>query len=230
MSSLNTYLQKIQDLTDKNMQILNLINSAFYSNTEHVSAMVGEESYTIPSFLHIENKLNDLEGNWDRLVSSPLKGEAAFVLDGSTRKIRIAGYETQPPAVDEISSLPEHFSVENNDVFKDFLTPLLYLKMDLGSIPDSVREVNVRKVVLKNASLQARMDAMKDEGIAVKGVSWLDVSPWLEGYTEDADYVLYDKIYRLPLRTVDYDGKFTVTGVTVELRQQSPHSQTPEAQ
>ena len=218
MSSLNTYLQKIQDLTDKNMQILNLINSAFYSNTEHVSAMVGEESYTIPSFLHIENKLNDLEGNWDRLVSSPLKGEAAFVLDGSTRKIRIAGYETQPPAVDEISSLPEHFSVENNDVFKDFLTPLLYLKMDLGSIPDSVREVNVRKVVLKNAALQSRMDAMKDEGIAVKGVSWLDVSPWLEGYTEDADYVLYDKIYRLPLRTVDYDGKFTVTGVTVTQR------------
>lgn len=220
MSSLNTYLQKIQDLTDKNMQILNLINSAFYSNTEHVSAIVGEESYTIPSFLHIENKLNDLEGNWDRLVSSPLKGEAAFVLDGSTRKIRIAGYETQPPAVDEISSLPAHFSVESNDVFKDFLTPLLYLRMDLGSIPDSVREVNVRKVVLKNAVLQSRMDAMKDEDrdMAVKGVSWLDVSPWLEGYTEDVDYVLYDKIYRLPLRTVDYDGKFTVTGVTVTQR------------
>lgn len=215
MSSLSAYLQKIQDLTDKNMQILSLINSAFYSSTEHVSAMVGDESYTIPSFLHIENKLNDLEGNWDRLVSSPLKGEAAFILDGSTRKIQITGYETQPPAIDTISPLPEHFSLEGNDVFKDFITPLLYLKMDLGSIPDSVREVSVRKVILKNPALQARMDAVKDDGKAVKEMSWLDAGPWLEGYTEDVDYVLYDKVYRLPLRTVDYDGKFTVTGVDV---------------
>lgn len=214
MSSFNNYLEKIQTLTDKNLQILSLINNAFYSNNEHVSAIVGDESYTIPSFLHIENKLNDLEGNWKRLVDSPLNGEASFVLDGSTRKIQLAGFETQPPAIDNIYNIPDHFSIENNDVFKDFVTPLVYLNMDLTNIPDFVREVNVRKVSLKSDNLKRIMDASNKDTSSTMGINWTDASSMLDGFTRGVDYVMYDKVYRLPLRTVDYDGKFIMTDIS----------------
>lgn len=218
MSSFNTYLEKIQALTDKNLQILSLINSAFYSNNEHVSAIINDETYTIPSFLHIENKLNDLEGNWKRLVDSPLRGEASFVLDGSTRKIQIAGFETQPPAVDNINNIPDHFSLESNDVFKDFITPLLYLNMDVSGIPDFVSEVNVRKVILKSQALKSRVDSLNKEASATISTDWTEASSLIDGFTEDIDYVMYDKVYRLPLRTVDYDGKFIVNDISVTQR------------
>lgn len=217
MSSFNTYLSKIQDLTDKNLQILTLLNSAFYSKNEHVSAIVGDSTYTIPSFLHIENKLNDLDGNWKRLVNSPLQGEASFVLDGNTRKIQIAGYETSPKPISSLTpTSTSQLYVESNDIFKDFITPIVSVRFVLDSIGSETHEVNVRKVTFRSEELQSWMDSMGDDTSAMKGVDWQTVGAKLEGYTDGVDYVLYDKIYRLPLTVNDYNGQFVMKSVSVD--------------
>lgn len=206
MSSFNDYLTKIQELTDKNLQILSLINESFYSRKTKASALIDGVSYTIPSFITIENKINDLEGNWKNLISAPDAGSAAFVLDGTTRRILLSGFETSPEALTTLKQYGDNkFYVESNDLLKDFISPLVYLKFDLNSLPLSVRSVNVRKITFKNDDISLPTSGATD---------WATISSLLENWTEDTDYVMYDKIYTLPLRVNDYDGTFTATDIT----------------
>ena len=206
MSSFNDYLTKIQELTDKNLQILSLINESFYSRKTKASALIDGVSYTIPSFITIENKINDLEGNWNKLIAAPDAGSAAFVLDGTTRRILLSGFETAPEAMTTLKQdEKDRFYVESNDILKDFISPLVYLKFDLNDLPLSVRNVNVRKVSFKNRDITLPTAGATD---------WATISSIFENWTEDTDYVMYDKIYSLPLRVNDYDGTFTATDIT----------------
>jgi DNA-binding SARP family transcriptional activator len=60
-SNLTEYLSQLQDLTQKNLNILSTINDAFTTKSEHLTINVDENtSYVIPSFIAIENKLNSL--------------------------------------------------------------------------------------------------------------------------------------------------------------------------
>ncbi len=204
MSSFKTYLDKIQELTDKNLQILSLLNESFYSRKTSTSAIVGDTTYTIPSFIVLENKINDLEGNWNRLISAPDAGSARFVLDGTSKKILLSGYETAPAALTELKH-DATFAVEENDVFRDFISPKIYMKFNLDELPANIKKVNVRKVSIKNS----------DVTLTPGATNWVDFWPLIEGYTEDVDYTLYDKIYDLPLYVNDYDGTFTVKDIDV---------------
>lgn len=208
MSSFKTYLDKIQELTDKNLQILSLLNESFYSRKTSASAIVGDTTYTIPSFIVLENKINDLEGNWSRLISAPDAGSARFVLDGTSKKILLSGYETAPAALTSLKH-DGYFAVEENDVFKDFISPKIYMKFTLDELPANIKKVNVRKVSIKNSDIDLGVTG------ATKATTWVDFWPVIEGYTENTDYTLYDKIYDLPLYINDYDGTFKVKDIEV---------------
>lgn len=202
MSSFKEYLDKIQELTDKNLQILSLLNESFYSRKTSTSAIVGDTTYTIPSFIILENKINDLEGNWNRLISAPDAGNARFVLDGNSRKILLSGYETAPASLSTLKP-DTYFAVEPNDVFKDFISPNIYLKFNLDELPANIKKVNVRKVSIKNSNIS----------LTPGNTTWVDFWPSIEGYTDQIDYTLYDRVYELPLYVNDYDGEFTVTDI-----------------
>ena len=56
MASFAAYMSKLQELTEMNLSLLNLINDSLYSNAEHVTANINGTDYSIPSFIYIENK------------------------------------------------------------------------------------------------------------------------------------------------------------------------------
>ena len=68
MSSVTEYLSQLQTLTKKNLEILNAINSAFFTKKNHLSVNVGDANYVIPSFISLENKINALEENFNNLI------------------------------------------------------------------------------------------------------------------------------------------------------------------
>ena len=202
MASFAAYMSKLQELTEMNLSLLNLINDSLYSNAEHVTANINGTDYSIPSFIYIENKLNNLEGNWNRLVNAPMTGEAAFVFDGQTKQIHVNGFENAPMPI--TLHRDDNFYVENNDIFKDFISPLLYLKYNLQELPDHIKEVNVRKVAIMNSDLISRISDRQN-------ITWAEMNSILMGYTDDVDYSVYDKVYKLPIKHSDYNGLFRVT-------------------
>ena len=141
MSSINDYLLQLQSLTKTNLEILKALNDSFYSKQEHLIANIDGNPYTIPSFLSLENKINALQANFDNLVHSPESGEAYFNFDGDSRAIEIRGYNHAPTRIslDKV----DKYAYEQNDIFKDFLTPVPYVNFSLINIPNDITSVNV---------------------------------------------------------------------------------------
>lgn len=222
--SLSEYLTEIQKLTKKNLEILKALNNSFYTKSEHLSVTIDDTQYVIPSFLSLENKLNTLEDNFENLVNAPRTGEAAFDFNGNTQSIEMKGFTVTPPTAFEGLDMKDvanikTFSSEKNSVFKDFLTPIPYVKIDLTHLPNDIHQVNVKKVALKNESLISLLKKTVNwqqgdgENIApsvCEPINFADVKKKLYGYTQDIDYVMYDKVYTLPLRYELGTGKYVI--------------------
>ena len=58
MATVTDYLIKLQDLTQQNLDILKAINESFLTNKAHLSTTISGVTYSMPSFLALENKIN----------------------------------------------------------------------------------------------------------------------------------------------------------------------------
>jgi hypothetical protein len=222
--SLTEYLVEIQELTKKNFEILKALNDSFYTKSEHLRVNIDNTNYVIPSFISLENKLNTLEDNFENLVNAPKTGEAVFSFDGNTQSIEVKGFTNVPNKAFEginLDSLVKNmnsFSYKKNEVFKDFLTPIPYVKVDLSQIPDDIQQVNVKKLVVKNEQLLALLkqeanwqtaSEVTDETIC-SHIKYSDVVKKLYGFEDTIDYVVYDKVYQMPIRYELGNGKYSI--------------------
>ena len=218
MSNKNTniadYLVQIENLTSTNLQILKTINDSFFTKKNHLFTEIGDTTYVIPSFISLENKINMLQENFENLVKAPETSEAYFNIDGNTRAIEVKKYSHTPDSL--VLPIPSTglntFSIDNNDVFKDFMTPIPYINISLPSLPNDIVEVNVKKIVAKSDSLKSLFktklsevtkDASGKEIITyhnAQNIVYGDIYKMLLNYNEDVDYIEYDTIYKLPIR------------------------------
>lgn len=212
MANISEYLSQLQTLTKSNLEILQAINNSFFTKKEHLMVNVGDSEYVIPSFISLENKINALQENFSNLVYAPKTGEATFVMDGNTRSIEVKGYQCTPNRltinVDDITG----FSVEQNDIFKDMLTPNPYIKFDLQSLPNDIVTVNVRKVAMKSDTLKDILNE-KLSNQSIIGLEWADLYKILSIYKEDRDYVMYDTIRQLPIRHNIGEGTYSIKSI-----------------
>lgn len=217
------YLTQIENLTATNLQILKTINDSFFTKKSHLFAEIDNATYVIPSFLSLENKINMLQENFENLVKAPETGEAYFNFDGNTRAIEVRKYTHTPDSI-VLNSNINSYSVEHNDVFKDFLTPTPYINLALPSLPDDIVEVNVKKVIAKSdslknlfkAQLSSNENSSNTESVKYKtsaNYSYNDVHKILLNYVDDTDYVEYDTIYKLPIRKSIGTGTYIIEKV-----------------
>ena len=87
-ANITEYLSKLQELAKQNIKLLNAINESFHTKQEYISIELGNNSFNVPSFLSLENRLNTLQANFENLVEAPKTGTAAFVFDGATKTIQ----------------------------------------------------------------------------------------------------------------------------------------------
>ena len=146
-------LLKIIELTNKNLEILGLINESFFTNKEHLTTVVDGTRYTIPSFISLENKINHLQAAFNNLVHAPMSGEAYMNFDGNSRVIQMRGFQQGPSQVNldnqtntDLYKLSRFF-VEDSNLFKDMLSPKPYIKLDLSELEDDITQVVVKKIV-----------------------------------------------------------------------------------
>lgn len=205
MAIISDYLYRIQDLTNKNLQILSAINESFSTKKDHLSVSIGGQQYVIPSFICLENKINSLQADFEELVSMPKTGTATITVDGTTQKIQMMGYSNTP---DEQHITPvTTFLAEKTDVLKDFMSPAPYVHLNLSEVADNTKTVIVKKVAVKNPDA---VEAIRQVAEADGRVSWGAVYRVLDYWEEDKDYTEYDTFRRMPAKTNNPLGHYTV--------------------
>jgi hypothetical protein len=232
------YLSQIEKLTSTNLQILKTINDSFFTKKNHLFAEIDNTTYVIPSFISLENKINMLQENFENLIKAPETSEAYFNFNGNTRSIEVRKYSHVPDSI----KLPAvtTYNVESNDIFKDFMTPVPYINLDLPYIPNDIVEVNVKKIIAKSDALKSLFKAkltytqeLKDENgnvIMENGVAktqtlqhasvneaYGNIYKLLLNYTDDVDYVEYDTIYKLPTRKNIGTGTYVIESIVSDI-------------
>ena len=224
--TLNEYLVEIQELTKKNFEILKALNNSFYTKSEHLRVNIDNSDYVIPSFISLENKISTLEDNFYNLVNAPKTGEAVFDFDGNTQSIEVKGFTNVPQKafegvdLENMTSNIKSFEYKKNEIFKDFLTPTPYIKIDLSQIPNDIHQVNVKKLIVKNEQLLSLLKqdanwqtANSEEGIEesiCRPIKYSDVVKKLYAFEDSVDYTVYDKVYSMPIRYEIGSGKYSI--------------------
>ena len=206
------YLTQIESLTKTNLQILKTINDSFFTKKSHLISEIDDSKYVIPSFLSLENRINMLQDNFENLVKAPETCEAYFNFDGNTRAIEVRKYSHVPDSV----SLPlvNSFNTEQNNIFKDFLTPVPYINLDLPTLPNDIVEVNVKKIVAKSPAAQNMFKSKLEQVETYKDANGNDATRTvyklsanetygniykiLDNLVSNVDYTEYDTVYKLP--------------------------------
>lgn len=204
MSTITEALNQIVELTRQNLNILDSINSAFYTNKSHISTEINGEKVAIPSFISLESKIDTLRQDLDNVLNAPVTGEAYTYFDGTTQKIELSGFATTPMHVD-LKSV-KSFGVETNNIFKDFMSPNPYIRLDLNSIPNNITHISIKKVTIINNELRDKISNLEV-------VNYANLSKLLYVYKYGEDYVEYDTIKRLPLKDNSSFGNYTIKAI-----------------
>lgn len=215
MASITDHVIKLQELTQKNLEILQALNDSFFTNQNHLSVMVGGNHYAIPSFISLENKINSLAANFENLVNAPETGEAFFDFNGNTRAIQVRSYTSTPNSL--VLNPVSNFHVDNNDIFKDFLTPNPYINLNVQSLPNDTTQVLVKKVIPLNTELKhlftSKLTEIDGDAVIHKTsikYPYKDLYKVLDSYVQDVDYIEYDTKVDLPVRKNVGSGTYVI--------------------
>ena len=111
-------------------------------------------TYQIPSYAAVNNRLRAIERNLDNLSS----GKATLTLsDGSRRKVELTNLPQVPSKISNIAN-PTTFNINSNWFFEDLMFPGLTVSIDLtGQIEDSADRVKISRIILdaKNSTVQS---------------------------------------------------------------------------
>lgn len=199
--SIAEYLEKLISLTNKNFEILNLINESLYTKKTKVTSKINNEIFSIPSYLSLESKINNLEYNFNNLIDAPKTGESTFITDNNnTKKIIVSGYKNEPRQFD-VLNIPDTFSLKNNDNISDFITPLPVINYDISQIPLDINKLRIQKILIKNDELS---------NIFGDNVSYEDWIIKSNNYKENVDYTISNDIYEIDPIINRSHGQWTI--------------------
>lgn len=214
MTTITDNLVKLQELTQTNLEILQALNDALYSKQNNISVNISNKKYNVPSYIALENKINNLQANFENLVNIPYTGEACFNFDGNSRAIEMRGFTHTPHSL-KLSPI-NTFYTETNNIFKDFLTPNPFIRINLESLPNDIVTVNVKKIIPIHQDLVSLfMSKLNINGVHHSSVNYAykDLYKILFGYKKDVDYIEYDTKMDLPIRENIGNGLYVIKSI-----------------
>lgn len=206
-NSLKEYYVKLQSLYDNAVNMLTAINQSLSSTASEVTITMHQDDGTImtsriPSFLYLENKLEQLDTNFSSLFNMPQSGEAWFSKTSGMYKLNFIRSNTAP-LQPEFSTNNVFASITDNNFLKDLVSPKTFLKINVSNLPDNIESMYMKKIVFFNADI---FTAIQQMGIT----TYEDYKAALYNFTEGADYEEYDSTLQLPIRKDTYKSRFRI--------------------
>lgn len=217
-NSIKEYYTKLQGLYSQCYDMLTTINKSMSTKASEISMTLTNVDGTtqkvkVPSFLYLENRLEELSMNMSSLYSIPKTGEAWMSSNGDTMKIVLEKNNVSPvtPTITTQSIIARY---KDNNFLKDLVSPKTYVKIDISNLPIDGDSILMKKIILHDTDLY---DTLNQKGIETYG----DFVAALYNYKKGSDYDEYDNTIDLPIKSNKYTSNFNILAVDDEYTESS---------
>lgn len=211
-NSISSLVAQFLRLQANALQIINGLNQVATSTNENVSIQMLDENgnpsnASIPSYGYLRNELQRIDSNIQALAGLGPNASTVRNPDGTYSQIFKAQAIQDPPALTNLP-VPTTFATRDNWFFESFLSPLLYVSINVtGKIPDASDRIQVKRIIANTVTdaqknyfdnnLKGRNNVTHDQFISLLAAGGID-------YFTDEDIV------NIPLRKLRYTGSFGV--------------------
>lgn len=210
--SLKEYYVKLQNLYNNAVNMLTAINQSLSTTSSEISITISgnddtKTSVRIPSFLYLENKIEQLSNNFSNLFEMPSSGNAWFSNENNMYKLKMV-QSNVAPIKPQVSTNSLQAGLKQNIFLKDLVNPRTFLKISIDNIPNNVEKIYVKKIVIFNPNVFTELENRKDN---LK--SYQDYVAALANLTEGVDYEEYDTTVAMPIKREEYDSEFRIIDI-----------------
>lgn len=210
--SIKEYYIKIEKMMANAVNILTAINQSLSSSSPEITIDLintdtNDDSITslrIPSYLFLENKVEQLDNIISNLFIIPKSGEAWFEKTSNMYKLSLVK-STNAPIIPEISNLNNiGFNIKDNNIFKDLVNPKTYIRLNISNLPEYISQMAINKIVIHNESDAEYLKLYE---------SYSDIKGALFNRQKGVDYDEYESIIDLPIKVDKYKSFFKIETV-----------------
>jgi hypothetical protein len=211
-NSISSLVAQFLRLQKNALEIINGLNQVATSTNDNVEIQLLDEfgfptTSSIPAYGYLRAQIQRLDSNIEALAGLGDNFSTIRNPDGTYSPI----FKSEPlkdPSPMVGLPVPSTFSIKDNWFFESFLTPLLYINVNVtGQIPDSADRVVVKRLIANTTT-----DVQKgyfDQNL--KGKNDLTEAQYLSALTNAGiGYFTDEETIPLPLRSLIYTGNFSV--------------------
>lgn len=209
-NSLKDYYVKLQSLYENAVNILTAINQSLITNASEITVDIADTDDTkttvrIPSFLYLENKIEQLENNFNNLFELPNSGDAWFTKSQDMIKLQMVRSNTAPLSpVMQLNNI--YASMKDNNFMNDLVSPKTFLKLNISNLPDNIESMFMKKFIIYSSSLYNDLSNANIE-------SYSDMVAALYNYKANVDYKEYDTVLDLPIKKDTFKSSFKIIDI-----------------
>jgi len=211
-NSISSLIAQFLRLQKNSLEILNGLNEAAVSVNDSVTIEILDEqglpkNASIPSYGYLRGEIQRLDNNIKSLAGI---GDATSTVrnpDGTYSQVFKVETLKNPPALENLP-VPNTFYIKDNWFFESFLSPLLYINVNVtGKISDSADRILVKRIIANTDTDQKR----NYFDLNLKGKNDLTYDQFINELTNQGiSYFVDEDIISLPLRTIRFIGNFGV--------------------
>ena len=211
-NSISSLLAQFLRLQKNSLEILNGLNEAAVSTNDTVSIEVLDEAglpknANIPSYGYLRGEIQRIDNNIKSLAGIGENSATVRNPDGTYSQVFKVNTLKEPARLVNLT-VPSTFSVKDNWFFESFLSPLLYININVtGQISDNADRIVVKRIIANTTT-----DAQKEYfDLQLKGRNDLSYESYIQLLDDNGiGYFVDEDIVQLPLRTIRYIGDFGV--------------------
>lgn len=211
-NSISSLVAQFLRLQKNALEIINGLNEVATSTNETVSIEVLDDNgnpttASIPSYGYMRAQIERIDNNIKSLAGIS-NGSTVRNPDGTYSQV----FKVQPlknPAPLANLPVPGTFQTKDNWFFESFLSPLLYVSIDVtGKISEDSDRILVKRIIA-NTTTQAQKDFFDN---SLKGRNDISYDNFVTELTAAGiQYFTDESTEQLPLRKLRYTGSFSVT-------------------
>lgn len=217
-NTIKDYYIRLERMYINVMNMLTSLNQSLVSNSSEVTVTVTDtndvkSTLRIPSFLYLENKLEELNTNFGELFNIPESGEAWFTRNSSdSYKFNIVRTNTALPAPQlspylSLNGDTQYTSIKDNNILKDLVSPLTYIRYNIENLADVTDSIIMKKYVFYNKTLFDYLKQSTDIN------TYADLEDKLIGYKKGDDYDSYESTLKVPIKKDAFISLFNIMKV-----------------
>lgn len=207
-NSLKEYYIKLQSLYNNAVNMITAINQSLTTSASEISLNIEDISSNkqttvrIPSFIYLENKLEQLNSNFNNLFKMPDSGEAWFSNENNMYKLQLLKSNVSP-VIPEFTTNNIFAYTKQNNLFKDLVNPKTYIKLNIDNLPNNISTMYMKKIIFHSVDLY---EALINKNIA----SYNDFKTAVYNLQNGIDYSEYDSEIKLPVKQEEYNAYFDI--------------------